>query len=75
MKMRERKKQIDKTTSIEREIPTTSPHVAGDVAQVDVEVVVTVGSALFVVETDGVTQFVSYDSGQSAATGLERHLV
>ena len=52
-----------------------APHVAGDVVKVDVEVVVTVRSALFVVETDGVAQLVSDDSWQSAAAGLERHLV
>merc|ERR1711955_158440 len=37
-------------------------HVAGDVVEEDVQVVVTVGSALFVVETDGVAQFVGDNS-------------
>merc|ERR1712168_25130 len=50
-------------------------HVAGDVAEEDVQVVVTVGSALFVVETDGVAQFVGDNSGVSASTGLKGHLV
>jgi len=50
-------------------------HVAGDIAKEDVQVVVTVRSALFVVETDGVAQFVSDDSRVGAATSLKGHLV
>jgi len=50
-------------------------HVARDVVEENSDVAVTVGSALFVVETDGVAQLVSDDSWQSAAAGLEGHLV
>merc|ERR1712168_1097974 len=50
-------------------------HVAGDIAKEDVQVVVTVRSALFVVETDGVAQLVSDDSSVGAATSLKGHLV
>merc|ERR1719334_640858 len=50
-------------------------HFAGDIAQEDVQVVVTVRSALFVVETDGVAQFVSHNSGVGASTSLKGHLM
>merc|ERR1719334_2475833 len=50
-------------------------HFAGDIAQEDVQVVVTVRSALFVMETDGVAQFVSHNSSVGASTSLKGHLV
>lgn len=51
------------------------PHVGWDVVEKDLDAVVTVGTALFVVETDGVSQFVGDDSVESTSAFLDGHLV